>query len=238
MKQAIPLLLFLTAPLWAAQIEGETKVKPYKIVRLCAKDVPAKAGIRWRITPDREIDRVTTNPTCLHFVAPPGEYRVELLVISVSPEGQVLISDDTKTVTIGEPKPPVPPVPPTPPDPPVPPPGPAPIPLDGFRALIIYESADLPKMPATQQAILFSKDVRSYLDARCAAGPDGKTKEWRIWDKDVDTTNVASHWQAAMKRERKSVPWLIISTGKAGWEGPLPADAKQTLDLLKKYGGA
>jgi hypothetical protein len=66
-------------------------------------------------------------------------------------------------------------------------------------------------------------------------GADGKTREWRIWDKDVDPSQESAVWQAAMKRPRASVPWLLVSNGKTGYEGPLPGTADDLLALLKKY---
>jgi hypothetical protein len=79
--------------------------------------------------------------------------------------------------------------------------------------------------------------VRDYLRGKCVVGADGKTSEFRIWDKDVDAAADAKHWQDALKRPRASTPWLIVSDGKSGYEGPLPANVDETLALLKKFGG-
>lgn len=146
-------------------------------------------------------------------------------------------------ILVGE-VPPVPPgpVPPGPvppgPNPPGPTPGPAPIPGDGLRVLIVYESADLGKMPKEQSTILYSQAVRSYLDSKCAVGPDGKTHEWRVFDKDAPMGAESKTWQDAMKRERKSVPWIIVSNPSkgGGFEGPLPANVDEAMTLLKKFG--
>lgn len=133
-------------------------------------------------------------------------------------------------------------VPPTPPGPtpPVPtPPGPTPappIPLAGLRVLFVFESEDLSRYPVGQLAALYSGEIRSYLAAKCAKAVDG-TPERRFWDQNIDTTGAAPHWQAVMQRPRTTLPWLIISTGTTGYEGPLPATEAETLELLKKYGG-
>lgn len=129
---------------------------------------------------------------------------------------------------------PVPPVPPKPPEPPLPP---APIAAEGLHVLIVYESADLSKLPASQAAILTSSALRDYLNAHCPAGADGQTKEWRVLDKDADMTAESPLWQAAMKRPRQSLPWLVVSDGKTGFEGPLPSDLAGTVALIQKYGG-
>lgn len=131
---------------------------------------------------------------------------------------------------------------PHPPDPgPNPPPNPPtptpPITEPGFRVLIVYESADLSKLPPSQQNVLYGATVRDYLTSHCKVGPDGKTIEWRIWDKDVATDKESKLWQEVMKRPRTALPWIVISNGVTGYEGPLPVNVEDTLALLKKYGG-
>lgn len=139
------------------------------------------------------------------------------------------------TVVIGDS--PIPPVPPGPtpdpkPDPPKPdPPSPAPIPLAGFRVLVVYESS----VANSTLAIVSAKPVFDYLMAKCAK--DGASAEWRVFDKDVKLDNAKQHWKDAMARPRTTIPWVIISNGVSGYEGPLPKTADETLALLKKYGG-
>ena len=132
---------------------------------------------------------------------------------------------------------PAPPAPGPGPHPPQPPQPPAPIPAPGFRVLIVYDAATLTKLPAAQQEAIYSADVRAYLDAHCAIGSDGKTKEWRMWPDGTDGSADGPVWADVMKRKRDSLPWLVVSDGKVGWEGPLPATAADLLTLLKKYGG-
>jgi hypothetical protein len=168
--------------------------------------------------------------------APKGDLKIsgEWAVIDFDKKE---IRDATASITvlvgIDPPAPPEPPKPPTPPAPPLPP---TPIPVAGFRVLIVLESSDLNKLPASQVSVLTAKAVKDYLNLRCIAGPDG-IKEWRMWDKDVSTANVSKVWQDAMARPRISLPWIVISNGIAGYEGPLPATVTETLELLKKYGG-
>jgi len=111
---------------------------------------------------------------------------------------------------------------------------PAPIVGDGLHVLIVYESADLQKLPPGQLSALKSQTVRDYLDGRCAK--ENGVAAWRIWDADVDTKESSKAWQDAMKRSRQSLPWLIISDGRSGYEGPLPGNVADTLELLKKWG--
>jgi hypothetical protein len=137
-------------------------------------------------------------------------------------------------VTIPGPPPAPPPAPPSPPGPPTPP---APIAGNGLRMLIVYDSARADKLTAGQQSAVYGKVSRDYLNAKTPLGSDGKTHEWRIWDKDVATDAEEKVWQDAMKRSRASLPWFIVSNGKAGYEGPLPAGVEETMTILKKYGG-
>lgn len=117
------------------------------------------------------------------------------------------------------------------------PPSPAPIPVAGFRVLIVYESSALGTYPKGQAAILSSTLIRDYLSQKCVLGPDGKTREWRVLDQNVDSLKDSSIWSDALKRPRTGLPWIIISDGSKGFEGLLPLDIDKTLDLLKKYSG-
>ena len=162
----------------------------------------------------------------------PGRYKLEAWNAKADAASEI----STCWVVIGEPGPmPPEPKPPEPKPPEPKPPDVAPIPLDGFRVLIVHESAD--NLTPAQKAILTAQAVRQYLNAKCVKGPDGVTGEWRIWDKDIDASGDAKHWQDALKRPRTGTPWIVISTGRAGFEGPLPTTVAETLTLLKKWGG-
>lgn len=179
--------------------------------------------------------------------APNGELVVKVKVQTITfdidfekktTKKKTVFTFGSRTLNIGTITPPLPPpIPPTPPTPPpVPPPPPAPIPTAGFRVLIVLESSDLSKLPASQVSIITAKPIRDYLELRCVKGSDG-TPERRIWDKDVSTANVSKIWQEAMALPRTSLPWIVISNGVAGFSGPLPPTVNETLELLKKYGG-
>jgi hypothetical protein len=102
----------------------------------------------------------------------------------------------------------------------------------------VYESKDQTKLKPGHRAAIFGKTFRDFLNSKCVVGADGKTKEWKIWDADVDTAGAEPHWQAAMKRKRDSLPWLVISNHpKGGWEGPLPDNVEDATKLVEKYAG-
>ena len=228
-------LLLLTPGAWAElRIVGETKVEPYKLVRLSAEGADGAALI-WDVTPEESVD-VVEFPSKVLFVAPPGTYKVKLRALRTK-DGSSSFETARATVVIGVPTPPVPPVPPAPPVPPTPPPDPAPIPAAGLRVLIVFSAKDEAKMDPAQRDVLYARSVRDYLNGKCPTGPDGKLKEWRIWPDGVATDAAPKLWQDAMRRPRKSLPWILISTGVGGYEGPLPANVDDTLALLKKYGG-
>lgn len=110
---------------------------------------------------------------------------------------------------------------------------PAPIPDAGFRVLIVYESGDMTKYTIEQQVILAGADVREFLKRNCV--PEDGQAGFRIYDADIDTSNDLPVWQKAMSRDRSQVPWVVISNGKTGFEGPLPATPSEFLELCKKY---
>jgi hypothetical protein len=111
-----------------------------------------------------------------------------------------------------------------------------------LRVLLVYETAELAKMAKSQRDILYSVapgGVRAYLETKCVAGPDGKTKEYRIWDKDLDITTASAEWKAA-RAAAKGVPGIVVLSGQTNavlHAGPLPANITETLTLLKKFGG-
>jgi hypothetical protein len=113
----------------------------------------------------------------------------------------------------------------------------APIPNAGFRFLVVYDSVNLAKLPAAQIDILTSPEIENYARAHCAKGADGKTPERRFFPSDADVSKEPAVWQNALKLPRQSLPWIVISDGKTGFSGPLPANVPDTLNLLKRYGG-
>lgn len=118
---------------------------------------------------------------------------------------------------------------------PGPTPGPAPIPAAGLRVLMVFETAEATKLPPAQQAILYGAEMRAMLNSKCTVGADGKTKEWRIYDKDLSMANESKLWQDAMARPRTTVPWIIVSNGTDGYEGPLPATVDEAKKLVEKF---
>lgn len=232
------------APAEPPKISGQDVVPEHKLVRLSVSGVPVGHFILWDVYPFEDVDGATQRiKSQYEFVAPPGVYRVR--VRAFKPEDETPL-EAWKTITVqGARPPPVPPGPtppgPTPPGPTPPgptPPQPAPpIGGSGNRVLIVYETGD--RLPASQAAILTSGVLRDYLDAKTIKDEHNPTGAYRIWDKDVklDHPSVSASWKAAMARPRASTPWLIVSNGRTGFEGPLPKTVAETMKLLATYFG-
>jgi len=172
-------------------------------------------------------------------VAAPGVYPIGFYTAA----GDIPSPPAICTITAGEPGPAPPgPTPPGPvppgPVPPGPTPGPAPIPIAGLSVLIVEESADRAKLTLGQHATLFGRETRDYLDLKCATDPHvAAWKAYRIWDKNTVLAEAGKTWADAMARPRTSTPWLIVSDGKGGYEGPLPNTVAETMTILKKFAG-
>lgn len=136
---------------------------------------------------------------------------------------------DHATITVGTPVPPVPPTPPTPPTPP------NPIPGQGLHVLMVFDNNAKGSYTKGQLDTLDGADVRAYLQSHCEKGPDGKTAEFRILDKDTDMSKESDFWKKAMTIQRGTLPWIIIGNGDKGFSGPIPAGG--AMDLIKQYGG-
>lgn len=216
-----------------SKVECVIKAHPAGIVKVTKKKGPRDITAVFVDGTGFPEDREYQGPF-IYVVQAVGNGRVELDAIPLGLKAESEIKSavlDVGTLPLPPPKPPEPK-----PDPkPVDPPSPAPIPVAGLRVLIVYETADAPKMPPAQAAIIYGKTARDYLLANCAIGPDGKTREVRIWDKDISTAGESKLWQDAMARPRQSVPWIIVSNGKTGFEGPLPANVDEFLTLVKRY---
>lgn len=117
-------------------------------------------------------------------------------------------------------------------------PTPAPIPSTGLRVFIFEETADRDKLQPGQREALLSAapgSVRDYAQTHCVK-INGQP-EFRLIDKDQDLSKDSEAVQIAGKLPRTSLPWLVVSNGKSGYSGPLPATAAESLAILKKYGG-
>lgn len=158
---------------------------------------------------------------------------VELIVVPVGSKSETEAIRRLIDVNLGPRPPPGPDVDPQPrptPD------GKSPWSETGFRVLITYESSDLKSNYAN---VIKSQTIAEYLDAKCPKGSDGRTPEYRIYDKDVVYPASARFWKEQLdKRRSLPVPRIAIGDGVSGFEGPLPATVSETLALLKKYGGS
>ena len=226
MKRATAALAFLalTAPLGWAQlrVKAEREYAPHRKIVLQAADVTsAKAQFLWDV--DGDADTVEAGGT-LYVWAAPGTYKVRLTAIDFDAK-KVERATFSFTVT-GKVAPGPGPKPDDPPD--VKPAG-------ALRVLVVYESADASRLPSSQQSVLYGKTFRDALDARTPLGPDGKAREWRIYDADVDLSGEAKAWRDLMARPRTALPWLVLSYDSGvAFEGPLPKTVAEAVALLDK----
>lgn len=105
-------ILILPALAGDVKIEGETKVKEHKLVRLSVP-APSGAGIIWDIWPDGKAD-LEEDGAKLIFTGPPGEYTVKARVITIKDGKNIQIDSGKTVVTIEGVIPPGPVTPPTP----------------------------------------------------------------------------------------------------------------------------
>lgn len=172
-----------------------------------------------------------------------GQQSVKFRLFFVAAKGgeYVIFVHDANSATVIRKRIKVGPVVPQPDPPPGPnPPGPAPIPLSGLRVLILEETSNRQSLPPSQVSVLTSGEIRGYLNTKCAKNAAG-SPEYRVLDIDNNVSALEKHWQDAVdsykKLPSKTLPWLIVSDGKTGYQGPLPVTVDETMTLLKKYGG-
>jgi hypothetical protein len=125
-------------------------------------------------------------------------------------------------------------VPPKPIYPPGPGPGPAPIPASGLHVLIVYEP--IRPLPSAQAAILTGEATRDLLRKACTTDARGLSA-YRILPTPIEFGDELPLWKEAYARPRKGTPWVIVSNGRTGFEGPLPASERDFADLIARFGG-
>ena len=211
-----------------SDVEAIVTASPAGVVKVVGEAGPLRMRGKF-IDGNGKIQTKTFGGKFIYTVEPLSSGRCEVIVIPVGVAKESQIVRRTIDVDAGEgPQPPPKPI-----DPPVPN---APIAGDGFKVLIVFEATQAQQLPAGQQSAIYGKATRDYLNSKCPVGPDGKTKEWRIYDKDTVMDDESKVWQDAMKRPRTAIPWIVISDGKTGFEGPLPATEAAITELLTKYG--
>lgn len=224
-------ILFCLAVAARAQItvEGETRLVVSKLP--FTLKAPAGADIYlWRL-PDGWAG-TDKDQSFVVEKAPAGVGSVSVLSISIDYANKKT-TKTTHTLKVELQTGPAPPDP----KPPDPPPDPQPKPVAGLRVLIVEESGERSKLPASQQAVIFSKAVRDWLNANCAEDKNFNSgRAWTIQDKDVDLSAFGKTWTDLMARPRTALPWVIVwGNDRVLHEGALPKDVAGTLDLLKKY---
>lgn len=243
------------------KLEGPSKAPQYTLVRV--KATSDGSAFIWDSVPRLPSASSWKSGGLFVFTGPPGKYEITVRAVKVvDPKTLAIeISEASLEVTIEGtvpvPPAPVPPGPlppgptPTPPGPTPTPPSPAPVdpPIEGagLRILIVEESADRTKLPLPQQLIILGQPVRDYLNANTVLGADGKRHEWNIWDKDADASKQPKRWSDALARANAKAkakaaggkyPWVLISNGKTGYEGPLQDNVDKFMEEVNKVKAA
>lgn len=169
--------------------------------------------------------------TCKPTLIEPGVYSIteagrhELDVMAIG-QNPLSWDDASLVVEVGtgpSPDPNPVPIPPTP--------GVAPIEGPGLRVLFVSESGE--QMPRDVEASFYSPEIAAFLNANCIK-VDGNP-DFRRVDPDTQFTDPNHRFAKALARPRASLPWLIISNGASGYEGPFPKTVAETLTLIRSF---
>lgn len=235
MKRFLFLLLTLALPASAldVKIEGPTHAAPGDLIILTAKADGAK-HYSWKLAnSDKSFLPVEEGKKAVFSsgLLPGQKSATYIFVMAASNESE--LGQGIHKIVIGEKPGPEPEPNPDPDDDDTDPVDPAPLPEPGFRVLIVYETAEMTKYPLETQVILAGADVREFLKTNCVS--ENGQPGFRIYDADINLGGDLEVWKKAMTRPRTELPWVVISNGKTGYEGPLPKTPTAFLDLCKKY---
>lgn len=107
-------------------------------------------------------------------------------------------------------------------------------PVGPISVLIVEDNEARFLLPQWQRDLMSSPEIRGYVATHGAKTTDGVTPDFRILGIGQNVENEHAFWREGMARTVPKTPWVIITNGKAGTEGPLPPNL---LDEMKKYGG-
>lgn len=83
-----------------ASIEVPAKVGPHQLVRCKINAADPKATVIWRVNPSKDVQRATNPRGVFEWVAPPGTYVVEALVIRNGADGSHEVDEYSATVEV------------------------------------------------------------------------------------------------------------------------------------------
>lgn len=198
---------------------------PKNSLKITASKGPITVRGRFVDSPTKIETREFKGPF-IWFIEPAEEGKCELLVVpNGGKESDVLRR--TIVCQLGPRPPPIP-------DPQPKPPAVGVFNEPGLHVLVIFDKrVDL--SPA-QNGILYGETTRNWLEKNTVLGPDGKTKEYRIWPSGDDVSGAPKMWQEAYGVQRTSLPWVVVGSKERGtYSGVLPADSTEFIKLCEKY---
>lgn len=198
------------------------------------KITPAKGPITVRgkfVDGTGQVEMRTFAGPFVWFIEAAEAGECELLVLPVGSKESDLLR--RRIVSQTGPQPPPKPKP----DDPIPDPKPKPPkPVESFRVIFVWESGTTPT--AGQLGVSDSVAVRDYLDRKTTK--EGGHPGWRKYDPQQQLSGeqptMTALWNAA-KPKITTVPCLIVEVNGKADILPYPANAAESLALLKKYGG-
>lgn len=226
------LVMVVSSVLASPSVKGERSYAEHDKIVLTADGVDKGTQILWDVSGDAQVEEGEGK---LFVWAKPGRYSVTMTAINFDTKKIARARFTFVVLASTPPKPPEPEPKPPEPKPPEPKPKEQFIDLPGTAVLIVYESKTSTELPKGQQSIIFGKKVRDWLRDNCLKDQGNSNGAFRIYDKDIAMDGESDAWKNAMKRKRDSVPWLVISTPKGSWEGPLPKDEDEMLTRLNSH---
>jgi len=233
---AFVLLLLFSGNAAQSQIVGQAQYQAHDPICLDVQaDVPAgaKANAIWKIDAPAQLRRKSA--TEVFVWAPPGKYKVQAMLwitkrVTVDGvQGDLMLGPPQEfhqslEVTSTDARPDK-----KPSDEEQDSKQRSPFTEEGLQILIVYETDELGALLAARRNQLYSKTLRDWALVNCKQ-VNGQAC-FRVLDKDASATG--EPWASALRRKRTALPWLIAGNGTKGFEGPLPENLQDTLDILK-----